>query len=376
VFRALLKSGLARALSATGVTRAYARLSGAAGRPLVIGYHRVVEDFDAAARESIPAMLISSRMLEAHLDWIGKRYSFVSLDDLAGILESGITPRKPVAAVTFDDGYRDVYDHALPLLRRKGIPAGVFLVTELTGTSRIPLHDHLYLLLHRAERLPSVGPAEVVRMLRRLEILDRGLARSWARAKGPFGRFGVLYESLPQDDLLRLVAALQERVEIEEAELEPFRLLSWEMARALLDAGITVGSHTRTHSLLTHERPAHVLEELAGSRREIRENLGIEAFHLAYPAGCFSSSVVSAAASAGYRYGYVTCPHRDADSPLLTIPRRLLWENACRDSRGRFSPSILSCQASSLLDLAAPCRGEHAVSASPSPAPAPEAPVF
>jgi hypothetical protein len=191
VFRALLKAGLARGLSATGVTRAYSELSGAAGRPLVIGYHRVVENFDASARESIPAMLISSRMLEAHLDWIGRRYRFVSLDELATILETGITPKKPVAAVTFDDGYRDIYHHALPLLRRKGIPAGVFLVTELTGTSRIPLHDRLYLLLHRAEQLPSLGPAEVVRMLRRLDLPDRDLARRLAQVKG-IARLGAL----------------------------------------------------------------------------------------------------------------------------------------------------------------------------------------
>jgi len=373
VFRALLKVTLARALSAAGVDRAYSRLSGAAGRPLVIGYHRVVEDFASAARESIPAMLTSTRVLEAHLDWIGRRYSFVSLDDLAAILESGIKPRKPVAAVTFDDGYRDVYHHALPLLRRKGIPAGVFLVTELTGTSRIPLHDHLYLLLQRAGRLPSFGPAEVERMLRRLDIPARDLARRWTRAKDPFVRLGALYDALPQDDLLRLVTALEERVEIDESELEPFRLLTWEMARALLEAGVAVGSHTRTHSLLTHEHPAQVLAELDGSRREIREHLGIAARHLAYPAGCFTSSVVAAAASVGYRYGYVTCQHHDPVFPLLTIPRRLLWEHACLDTRGRFSPSIMSCQVSSLLDLTRRCGMEHADIAVPSSARAPEA---
>src|SRR5690606_34436875 len=85
-------------------------------------------------------------------DWIGQRYQFVSLDDMATHLKerqrAGNKNRdKPIALITFDDGYQDVYLNALPILKRKGIPAGVFVVTDLVGTNRLLLHDELYLLL-------------------------------------------------------------------------------------------------------------------------------------------------------------------------------------------------------------------------------------
>ena len=61
---------------------------------------------------------------------------FVSLDELGQRLSEGRRDDRPLAAVTFDDGYRDVYENAFPMLVRKGIPAAVFVVTKLIGTSR------------------------------------------------------------------------------------------------------------------------------------------------------------------------------------------------------------------------------------------------
>src|SRR5689334_18284444 len=91
--------------------------------PVIIDYHRVVENFERSAANTIPSMLISTRMLERHIDWLAKRFSFWSLDEIGRQLESGHPFEKPAAAITFDDGYGDVYHHAYPLLKRKGIPA-------------------------------------------------------------------------------------------------------------------------------------------------------------------------------------------------------------------------------------------------------------
>src|SRR5205814_5521897 len=126
-------------------------LWGAAGesRALVLGYHQVVEH-EREAGPSIPAMVISAAMLERQLDWVGRHFRFVSLDELGRALESGAPPGPPPAAVTFDDGYRDVYEHAFPLLQRKGIPAAIFVVTDLVGRRFWQHHDRLYHLVAKA----------------------------------------------------------------------------------------------------------------------------------------------------------------------------------------------------------------------------------
>jgi peptidoglycan/xylan/chitin deacetylase (PgdA/CDA1 family) len=334
MIRSWLKTGAARVMSRTGLDNLVGSMSGANGFPLVINYHRVVEDFASSAENSIHSMLVSRTMLEQHLDWLGRRYRFISLDELGARLEAREGREDPVVAITFDDGYRDFYDLALPLLRRKGIPAAVFVVTDLVGTNRMQIHDKLHLLLARQTE-PDSGTLT------------------------PFQATRALLESLPQAEIQKVIQALEPEVPIAEDTLRPFYSLTWEMLDEMSRAGITIGSHTRTHVLMTHESRQRVIAEVAESRKEIEGRLGTIVQHFAYPGGLFNTAVVEAVAEAGYRFGYTTCTHRDAGFPLLTLPRILLWENSCLDSHGQFSGSILSCQIRHAFDLVSGCRQRH-----------------
>jgi peptidoglycan/xylan/chitin deacetylase (PgdA/CDA1 family) len=125
-------------------------------------------------------------------------------------------------------------------------------------------------------------------------------------------------------------------------------------------AGMTIGSHTKGHALLPNEPLDRIVEETAGSRRQLERRLGIRVDHFAYPAGRFDGRVVSAVAAAGYRFAYTTCQHRDRTRPLLTIPRRVLWQNTCCSALGRFSSAMMGCQVRGAFDFGARCRHEHA----------------
>jgi hypothetical protein len=94
-----------------------------------------------------------------------------------------------------------------------------------------------------------------------------------------------------------------------------------------------------------------VLEELTDSRQELEKRLEIPIRHIAYPDGRFDAKTLNAAAASGYRFGYTICQHRDPHYPLLTIPRRVLWENSCMDQHERFSPAIMSCHASGIFKV-------------------------
>jgi peptidoglycan/xylan/chitin deacetylase (PgdA/CDA1 family) len=330
-------------------------LTGRCRGPIVFGYHRVVDDFSTHAEYSIPPMLIGRAMFERHLEWIASRFDVVNLADLA-------SPRarraRPTAAITFDDGYRDVFERAFPLLTRKGIPATVFVVTEFVGTNRVLLHDRLYLLCLRAFDAWSSVPRELADLVRRLDIPlpERALGTA---AAGPLAMLRVLITTLSQADVRRLCEALEKDIGPAGASLAGLRPLTWDMVAEMNGSGIAIGSHTSTHPLLTNEKPGRVLDETLGSRRQLEERLGRAVTCFAYPDGRFDHAVVRAVATAGYRVAVTTCMHRDPEHPWLTIPRVLLWERSSVDTRGRFSPSVLSCQLSGAFDLFSGCRQHH-----------------
>ncbi len=341
--RRFAKTGVATVLRWTGADGLLDVIAGSRGLPVVLGYHSVVEDAGAHEGAVLPGMMISRGMLAQHLDWLGRHFRFASLDEVGERLMSGNGGGGPMAAVTFDDGYRDVYTHAFPLLREKGIPAAVFVVTDLVGTSDIPLYDRLYLLLARADAAGPPAARDLGRFLRGVGAAQPALA-ALGGAWSPVAATRLLLRTLPQRDLRRVVEGLEGHVEID-ARARSARLpLTWEMLAEMSRAGVTVGSHTRSHPVLTLENAETVLEQVAGSRRALEQALGGPVRHFCYPDGHFNRAVVRAVAGAGYRFGYTTCGHRDPEHPLLTVPRTLLWETSSVDARGRFSDAVMSCQ--------------------------------
>jgi peptidoglycan/xylan/chitin deacetylase (PgdA/CDA1 family) len=303
--------------------------------PYIAGYHRVVERLNACPDFALPSMEISVATLEKHLDWIGRNFEIVSLDDLTSKMNRR-GRSKPLAAVTFDDGYSDVFYNAFPLLKRKGIPAGIFVVTDLVGTTEVPVHDRLYAVLSQSWSRRTAARKEL------------------ARLQNPFSATQYLLRHCSQEHVLAVIDSLNPQKAPD--ALHP---VSWEMLAAIRDAGMTIGSHSKTHAFLTNESPARVRDEARNSRATLQQRLGINATCFAYPGGDFNPSVVDAVHAAGYRLAFGICGHRDGRYPMLTIRRRGLWERSCLDRFGRFSPAIISCHSAAIFGRASECPKHH-----------------
>jgi peptidoglycan/xylan/chitin deacetylase (PgdA/CDA1 family) len=350
-----LKTGLASLCTWTGVDRLTGALLRARHVPLIIGYHRVVHDFADESQTAIPSLLISRNMLERHLDWLGRHFRFASLDEIGETLAEGAPFREPTVAITFDDGYSDVYENALPILKSKGIPATVFVVTDLIGTEQLPLHDRLYVLLRWAYSGMGRDPEALKRVLAALKLETiPAFEGDWT----PLPATRHLLLNLSQNEIEAVITHLMNETRSEGEGAGP-RPLTWDMVSRMHRMGLTIGSHTRTHALLTRERKTRLQDETAGSRRDLEARLGIGITHFAYPDGRFDPTAVDAVHAAGYRFAYTTCRHRDPRHPLLSIPRRLFWERSCVDGRGTFSPAIMSCSVHGVFDLVARCAQDH-----------------
>ena len=357
MLKSIVKTGVVSALGWTGADRAIAWWTGTRAMPLVLGYHAVVEDIRAHVGRAMLQNLISVEMLERQLEWIGRRYRFLTLDELGAQLERNEPFSKPSAVITFDDGYAGVYHHAWPLLKRKGIPAGAFIVTEATGRGELQLFDKVYLLLQKV--LPILGRSEE-RFRRILAAKDVHLDGAGERFDDPFSTMRWLFTGLTQNGLLRAIEALETVDRIDDADYPELQPMNWEMVQVMADSGITIGSHTQTHALLTMESGERVVNQTVGSMSTLRAKLNSPVAHFAYPDGRYNAGVLSAVAEAGYRFAYGTCLRRDSRFPFLTIPRTQMWERSSTDATGRFSPSLMSCHANRLYDLWSPCAHNHA----------------
>jgi peptidoglycan/xylan/chitin deacetylase (PgdA/CDA1 family) len=350
-WRTHVKTALASTISRThelGLAEALAR---GPERPLILGYHRVVEDFAGIARDENPSQLTSREMFERHLDVVGRHFRFASLDEIGAHLATGEPFTDRVAAVTFDDGYRDNYENAFPILQRKGIPATVFVVTDLIGQAHWQTHDKLYHLVSKAFARWDDPRRELAQLLNDLGLPAADLLRNRLATSTPLTTVSALLPDLSQANVGRVMHALESQVGNGLCNM-PLSL-TWPMIEEMHRAGVIIGSHTRTHISLPAESMDTVLKELAGSKQAIEERTGTPVVHFAYPGGQFTPRDVATLERTGYRFGYTACPHQDPQHPTLTIERLLLWEGSSVDGDGRFSPAILSCQ---INDLWPPAR--------------------
>jgi len=263
---------------------------------------------------------------------------------------------KPLAAVTFDDGYRDTYSLALPLLERKGIPGAVFVVTDLIGTTRLQRHDALFLLLRRALTAWRRPEPMVADALRRHGASAMSAQRVAHEAQGERFLTPRILELLPCSRVDALIESLAEEFGDVAIGRDDLLSLDGAMLAEMVRRGMVVGSHTATHPVLTLEDREAVRREAQLSRTRLERELGIEIRHFAYPGGHFDAEAVEAVAAAGYRFGYTTCFHRDRLYPELTLPRRVFWERSARGAWGDFSPAMLSCQVRGVFDPRGRCR--------------------
>ncbi|MEY4643169.1 MAG: hypothetical protein RLZZ227_3163, partial [Pseudomonadota bacterium] len=177
------------------------------------------------------------------------------------------------------------------------------------------------------------------------------------QARTPFKLTRAVLELLDRSEVRAFLRMLRQQFSFDTSLLSEFRLLDWPMLKDLVQQGVTIGSHTKSHALLLGETPDQVKSEMEGSRQVLEQQLGVSVTHFAYPDGRFDAVAIDAAAAAGYRTASTICAHVDSAHPLLTLPRKILWEKSCMGRSGEFSPAILSCQVNGIF--AGRCRLPH-----------------
>ncbi len=299
----------------------YLRRRGAA----VFMFHRVLPRGESCYAHE---MVTSTGLFSALLDWISERYAVVELEALANHLGSTPANGRPYAAITFDDGWKDLFPHALPLLRARGLPATVFLPVRFIGTERHFWQERLQFILQAVE---SLGRTDLGR--------EAAPHFPWAaRLDGRpdyagLRRLLMSRATAEADEFVDWMAELCPRVEWDSTRA----FLTWDEVGRMQDAGISFGSHTLNHVLLTQADAETARREIKGSRRELQERLGRPVRGFAYPWGAHNARLAQQVADAGYVFAVTTEEMlvRGTPSPWR-IPRVFISDTIVQDGDGGF----------------------------------------
>lgn len=268
------------ALRISGVTTLARRL---AGDGVVLCYHNVVSNGSAPSPLGLHMPLAT---FERQVRWLLKHYAVVPLDEIVSRLLQG-RPLRGMAAITFDDGYEGVFEHAWPLLRHLGVPATVFVVADAQAHERGFWWDD-------PDVLRAYSPDRHDTWLTALRGDRTAIVQSIVPVRAPWQ---------PPDWC---------------------RPATWRTIGAAAESGLQVGVHTVTHRALPALDDAELHRELVESRDTIRDFTGANPPFFAYPYGVWNDRVRRAVQAAGYRAAFTLGAGpaaRTTRRDPMTIPR-------------------------------------------------------
>ncbi len=293
-----LRDRAAGALEGSGLGAVLRRVGAWRGL-LVLNYHQVAN----RAEDLIDPSLWSATQdqLDDQLRFLKRSVGVVGPD----ALDAG-PPRRARVMLTFDDGYRDNHDLALPVLRAHGVSAAFFVTSGFIDEPRLPWWGELQAMLEATGR-PSLP-------------LDGWLAGASVAGDGADGvlaldgsravleRLRATYESVAAPDKEAFLDDLATALAVERPRERARSLwMTWDMVRALRDAGMAIGGHTVDHPRLADLDADEQATEVNGGLARLEAELGQRPTLFSYPYGgrdAFDARTVAALRDARIRFAF------------------------------------------------------------------------
>jgi peptidoglycan/xylan/chitin deacetylase (PgdA/CDA1 family)/CelD/BcsL family acetyltransferase involved in cellulose biosynthesis len=280
----------------------------------ILYYHRVNDDNDPFFRATPTAVF------EQQMRHLAQHYKVVSLAEMQDHLESD--SRETVLAITFDDGYQDNYDYALPILRKYGLPATIFLTTGSLDTREPLWFERILLALKQTQR-------EYIDL--EMDLPRRFWTRTLKERLDANERLYALLRVMPDSErqfwLERILEALGGITDERHG-----KMLTWDRVREMTKYRIDFGGHTVNHGFLSKATPEQARWEVSECKRRIEEETQLPVAHFAYPSGReqdFADWNKDTLRAAGYRAAVSTIwglNYRSTDR--MALRRGQPWEEA------------------------------------------------
>lgn len=281
---ALDYSGCGRALRASRVWQGL----------LVLNYHRIGDPSQSLLDRNLWSA--SADAFDTQVQIGAREFDVVGLQDLEHVLRE---KRGRYLMFTFDDGYRDNYTLAYPILRARGVPATFFLTTGFLDQEQVPWWDEIAWMVRTSP----------------LAALD---VNPWTTNPVPFDerhresaihRLLNVYKGIPGEqtgDYLEFLAGALKTGRIPRSFSKDL-WMTWDMVREMRRNGMTFGGHTVTHPVLANQTAEQQDWEISECGRRLAAELNEPAYAFSYPVGgpnSFNLFTRTSLKQHGFRLGF------------------------------------------------------------------------
>lgn len=252
----------------------------------VLMYHRILPADDERFAQEEPGMIVTPDTFRQQLRELKQLFTVLPLTEWIERRKAGKSLPARACAITFDDGWLDNYQYALPILQQEQVPATLFAVSHMIGTQR-------EFWPNRLARLLSLTPNEISQA-----------ELGWLHGAPQFNKNGthdreaiaaiINYCKQFSDADLHGWLDQAERVLSIDGSATP-SLMNWDQLRGMHQSGlITVGSHTRNHyRLLNTLAQETLIGEIRESKTLLERELDTAVDLFCYPNGDVCEAAIS-----------------------------------------------------------------------------------
>jgi peptidoglycan/xylan/chitin deacetylase (PgdA/CDA1 family) len=273
---------------------------------VVLTYHRIASTGTDSFYD--PVISATPEAFRAQIDWLYGQFEILDLSEFLAWTNGELAMRRPAALITFDDGYRDNFDVAVPILRAAGVPATFFLATGFLDEPKLPWWDHVaYIIKSTGVRRFTVATSPGANACRLSFDLVEGTRQQFIKTVVNAFLDGSISNQAWFLDELGSAA----QVSVDATLLGRKLFGNWNQVRELAatDSNLTFGSHAKSHPRLADLDEASERVELAESKEILERQLGKPIQALAYPygwPGSFTARSSALAREIGYQVAFTS----------------------------------------------------------------------
>lgn len=258
-------------------------------------YHRIGDPLQTQFDPNVFSCTAES--FKRQLRFFKQHFQLINLHKLQQLIDAPAMTRGKYALITFDDGYMDNYELALPLLQQEQVQAVFFVSPDFVGSQIVPWWDQVaWWLRHSSSRQVSLAG--------KILSLQPGNSKVIAES---IRQLLALLKADPRELNVKLAELYQQLKPEQDVPADCRLFMGWPELKQLLQSGMSIGSHTCGHQILSHLSSDEQRRELSSSKEQLEQELATEISALAYPVGdehSYTPVTQQLASSVGYKLAF------------------------------------------------------------------------